>query len=96
MNTLSLFTTLLSLAFPALASTGGLVAFASAVAATLVVVLVVGHAHGGELGLLTSPTRGRAVALRERARRAAFLRLRDPNAPGRPQPRAPGLRGSAA
>jgi hypothetical protein len=96
MNTLSLFTTLLSLVFPALATTGGLVALASAVAATLAVVLVVSHAHGGELGLLTSPVRGRAVALRERARRAAFLRLRDPNAPGRPQPRAPGLRGSAA
>jgi len=30
------------------------------------------------------------------ARRAAFLRQRDPNAPGRPRPRAPGLRSAAA
>jgi hypothetical protein len=95
-DTLSLFTTLLSLAFPTLTTAGGLLALASAVAAALVVVLVASHAHGGELGLLTSPVRGRAVALRERARRAAFLRLRDPSAPGRPRPRAPGLHGSAA
>jgi hypothetical protein len=95
-DTLSLFTTLLSLAFPTLATTGGLLAVASILAATLVVVLVVCHAHGGQLDLRNSPVRGRAVALRERSRRAAFLRLRDPNAPGRPRPRAPGLRSAAA
>jgi hypothetical protein len=94
-DTLSLFTTLLSLAFPTLATTGGLLAVASILAATLVVVLVC-HAHGGQLDLRNSPVRGRAVALRERSRRAAFLRLRDPNAPGRPRPRAPGLRSAAA
>jgi hypothetical protein len=90
------FTALFTFLLPALASTGGLLFIASALAATLVVVLVVSHAHAGQLDLLTSPVRGRAVALRERARRAAFLRLRDPNAPGRKRPRAPGLRGSAA
>jgi hypothetical protein len=95
-NTLSLFTTLLSLVFPALTTTGGLLALASTVAATVIVVLVVSHAHGGRLDLVASPIRGRGVALRERARRAAFLRLRDPNASGRPQPRAPGLRCLAA
>ena len=30
-----------------------------------------------------------AVALRSRARRSVFLRLRDPDATGRPRPRAP-------
>jgi hypothetical protein len=95
-DTLSLFITLLSLVFPTLATTGGLLAVASILAATLVVVLVVRHAHGGQLDLLTSPVRGRAVALRERSRRADYLRLRDPNAPGRPRPRAPGVRSAAA
>jgi hypothetical protein len=32
---------------------------------------------------------GRAVSLRQRARGAAFQRLRDPDAAGRPRPRAP-------
>ncbi|TWD84094.1 hypothetical protein FB561_5268 [Kribbella amoyensis] len=32
----------------------------------------------------------RAVAARERSEQVAFLRLRDPGAPGRPRPRAPG------
>jgi Family of unknown function (DUF6412) len=31
----------------------------------------------------------RTVGLRSRARRAVFLRLRDPDAAGRPRPRAP-------
>lgn len=90
------FTTLFAFLLPALTTTGSLLFVATALAATLVVVLVVSHAHGGQLDLLTSPVRGRAVALRERSRRAAFLRLRDPNARGRRRPRAPGLRSSAA
>mgnify|MGYP007039508932 CR=1 FL=1 len=40
------------------------------------------------------PTRVR-TAIRDRARRTAFLPQRDPDAPGRTRPRAPGL-GSAA
>jgi hypothetical protein len=90
------FTSLFAFLLPALATTGSLLFVATALAATLVVVLVVSHAHGGQLDLLTSPVRGRVVALRERSRRAAFLRLRDPNAPGRRRPRAPGLRSMAA
>ncbi|WP_199442439.1 DUF6412 domain-containing protein [Umezawaea beigongshangensis] len=37
-----------------------------------------------------------SLSLRERSARTAFLRLRDPDAAGRPRPRAPGLRGPAA
>ncbi|WP_370947355.1 DUF6412 domain-containing protein [Amycolatopsis sp. cg5] len=88
--------TLLQLAFPALTSPGALLAFASVLAASLLVVLLVSHAHGGELTLWSSPVRGRATALRERSRRAAFLRLRDPDARGRRRPRAPGPRSLAA
>lgn len=88
--------TLLQLAFPVLTSPGALLAFASVLAASLLVVLLVSHAHGGELALWSSPVRGRATALRERSRRAAFLRLRDPDARGRRRPRAPGSRSLAA
>ncbi|MFS8099400.1 DUF6412 domain-containing protein [Lentzea alba] len=34
----------------------------------------------------------RSLAIRERAQRSAQLRLRDPDAAGRPRPRAPGCR----
>jgi hypothetical protein len=37
----------------------------------------------------TALVRVRGIALRERARRTTFLRLRDPDASGRPRPRAP-------
>lgn len=37
----------------------------------------------------SGPARIRVVALRECARHTAFLRLRDPAAPGRSRPRAP-------
>ena len=40
--------------------------------------------------------RRRSVALRERAVHAAFIRLRDPDAAGRPRPRAPSARIGAA
>ncbi|MBW4720761.1 DUF6412 domain-containing protein [Saccharothrix obliqua] len=39
----------------------------------------------------TTPTWARSLSLREKALKAAFLRLRDPDAAGRPRPRAPGL-----
>ena len=93
MNTLN---SLLSLAFPTLTSTTTLVLFASVLAASLFVVLVLSEAHSGELSVLSGPIRSRATALRERSRRAAFLRLRDPGAPGRSRPRAPGFRSQAA
>jgi hypothetical protein len=48
--------------------------------------------------LVTAPAKPRAVpvrslSLRERSQRAAFIRLRDPDAAGRPRPRAPGCQG---
>jgi Family of unknown function (DUF6412) len=42
------------------------------------------------------PLPGRAAALREKAWRAAFQRLLDPGAAGRPRPRAPGPAPAAA
>ncbi|MFI7065693.1 DUF6412 domain-containing protein [Kribbella sp. NPDC050124] len=38
----------------------------------------------------TAPLRAIAVSVRHRAEETAFLRLRDPDAAGRPRPRAPG------
>lgn len=35
----------------------------------------------------------RSLSMRERSQRAAFMRLRDPDAAGRPRPRAPGCQG---
>jgi hypothetical protein len=41
-------------------------------------------------------TGARAIALCSRARRSVFLRLRDPDAAGRPRPRAPSTGPAAA
>ncbi len=43
-----------------------------------------------------APAQVRTVRLREHSRQAAFLRLRDPDAPGRTRPRAPSARSTAA
>ncbi|MEU8634543.1 DUF6412 domain-containing protein [Amycolatopsis sp. NPDC048633] len=87
---------LLELAFPVLTSPTALVAFASLAAASLLVVLLVGSTHSSELALWSTPARSRVTALRRRARRAESIRLRDPGAPGRSRPRAPGSRSTAA
>ncbi|MCO5974312.1 DUF6412 domain-containing protein [Actinoallomurus soli] len=59
------------------------------VAATLAVAgLIVLVAHRVPV-ILTAGPPIRAAALRERAGRSALLRLRDPDAPGRPRVRAP-------
>ncbi|RSM85019.1 hypothetical protein DMH04_19405 [Kibdelosporangium aridum] len=42
------------------------------------------------------PAQVRAISLQERARQSVFLRLRDPDAAGRPRPRAPGAALAAA
>ncbi|MEU8619274.1 DUF6412 domain-containing protein [Streptomyces sp. NPDC048623] len=59
---------------------------AFAVAAGAFVCALIG---GGRTALPVPPTRVR-TALRDRARRTAFLPQRDPDAPGRRRPRAPG------
>ncbi len=46
--------------------------------------------------LTAVPLTGRAAGLREKSRSAAFLRQRDPNAAGRPRPRAPSAVPAAA
>ncbi|MEA5358090.1 DUF6412 domain-containing protein [Amycolatopsis sp., V23-08] len=89
-------TTLLELAFPVLISPTALVAFASLAAASLLVVLLVGSTQRSELALWSVPARSRVAAARRRARRAESIRLRDPGAPGRSRPRAPGSRSLAA
>ena len=47
-------------------------------------------AYRASLAVLAGPLTGRVVALREKAWSAAFQRQRDPDAAGRPRPRAPG------
>ena len=83
-----------TLAMPALGPTvnifaGGLLAVAVlTAAAALFAVLLVSHAASGRL--TASPLLARTTALRESTRKAAYLPLRDPDAAGRPRPRAPG------
>lgn len=89
---LALFLPALFIALPA---TGGVspLGLATALTAGLAAALVVAAVL--PVRLETAPTRVRAISLRERAKLTVFLRLRDPDAPGRTRPRAPGL-GSAA
>jgi hypothetical protein len=81
-----------SLTADLLTAPGSLLAVATVLAAILVVAL---FADRGTAARRT-PVPVRAVALRERARRAAAIRQRDPDAAGRPRPRAPSTRGPAA
>jgi hypothetical protein len=87
---LALFLPALFIALPAAHGLGGLATALSAGLAAALVVAVVLH-----VPLETTPVRVRALSIRERAKLTVFLRLRDPDAPGRTRPRAPGL-GSAA
>ncbi len=77
-------------AYGGLGSVGSVAVTALAVAA-LVGALAVCLDRGARLGraCLAVPLVGRAAALREKSWRAAFLRQRDPDAAGRPRPRAP-------
>ncbi len=87
---LALFLPALFIALPAANGLGGVAtALTVGLAAALVVTVVL------PVRLETAPTRVRTLSLRERAKLTVFLRLRDPDAPGRTRPRAPGL-GSAA
>jgi hypothetical protein len=65
---------------------------ATAAVAGMLLALVVAHLVAVHAEEATSSVRARAVGLLQRARRSAFLRLRDPNAAGRPRPRAPSRR----
>lgn len=81
------------------ASPSGLTALAGAVLAGAVfaaVLTLLSSVAGmsGAAGLV--PVTRRASALREKSWRAAFLRQRDPDAPGRSRPRAPSAALAAA
>jgi hypothetical protein len=65
-------------------------------AMSLVGVAVALLARGGLGAIAAGPLTGRAVALRDKSWSAAFHRLRDPDAAGRPRPRAPGRAPAAA
>lgn len=84
------------LATTGLATTG----LATTVLATTVLagVLVAVFARGWPLARAAAagPLTSRAAALREKSWRAAFGRQRDPDAPGRPRPRAPSAAPAAA
>ncbi|MCT2583938.1 DUF6412 domain-containing protein [Actinophytocola gossypii] len=73
----------------------GLAAAVSALTAGLAVA-VVAAALFVRLAPPATPVLVRTVRMREAAWAAAFLRLRDPDAPGRTRPRAPGSRSTAA
>jgi uncharacterized protein DUF6412 len=91
---LALFLPALFIALPAVSGLGGAAtvvttALTASFAAALVMAVVL------HVRLETTPATVRTLSLRERAKLTVFLRLRDPDAPGRTRPRAPGL-GSAA
>ncbi|MET9447303.1 DUF6412 domain-containing protein [Streptomyces cinerochromogenes] len=79
----------------ALLGTGGLsTAVALAATATVAAALTACALLSARSVPAVPPTRVR-TAIRDRARRTAFLPQRDPDAPGRRRPRAPGLAGPA-
>lgn len=98
--TLTLWTSLVSLLAGPWPSGSGLSgATVTALAVTILVgALVVCLAHAPTIGRISAaaPLLGRASALRAKSRRAAFLRQRDPDAAGRPRPRAPSAAPAAA
>lgn len=77
-----------TLVLPALGQDSGLLAVAvlTAAAALFALLLVSGSNRS-----VSTPSPGLATALRERSRQAAYIPQRDPDAAGRPRPRAPGL-----
>ncbi|WP_433169450.1 DUF6412 domain-containing protein [Kribbella sp. CA-247076] len=74
-----------ALAIPVL-DTASLAAAVLTAAALLFTLLLVARASAPA----TTPLRAIASSVRHRAEETAFLRLRDPDASGRPRPRAPG------
>ncbi|GAB2643290.1 DUF6412 domain-containing protein [Kribbella swartbergensis] len=75
----------LALVIPVL-DTASLAAAVLTAAALLFALLVVARSSAPAF----TPVRAIATSVRHRAEAAAFLRLRDPDAAGRPRPRAPG------
>jgi hypothetical protein len=84
----------LLLAPPGLSGTA-VTALAVTVLAAAIVACLVSAAWLGRISAAI-PLVGRASALREKSWRAGFLRQRDPDAAGRPRPRAPSAAPAAA
>lgn len=59
-------------------------------AAALLLALVVVARSSARSVHAAAPLLARATSVRDRAEQTVFLRLRDPDAAGRPRPRAPG------
>ena len=99
-NVLALLADLWRAAGHALAAPSGLSALAVTVLAGAVLAgaLAVCLASAARLGRLSAaiPLISRAAALREKSWRAAYLEQRDPDAAGRPRPRAPSVAPAAA
>jgi hypothetical protein len=96
---LALLADLWQLTVHVLAGPPGLSAFATVLAgAVLIGALAVCLASGARLGRLSAavPLARRAAALREKSWRAAYQQQRDPDAAGRPRPRAPSAALAAA
>ena len=96
---LALLADLWQLTVHVLAGPSGLSALAVTVAgAVLIGTLAVCLASGAGLGRLSAavPLARRAAALREKSWRAAYQQQRDPDAAGRPRPRAPSAALAAA
>lgn len=91
---LALFLPALFLALPGVGGGHGPLGLATALTAGIAAAFVVAVVLQGRSEAAV-PMHVRAVSLRERARLANFIRLRDPDARGRTRPRAPS-RGSAA
>jgi hypothetical protein len=89
----SAFLHVLSLLLGALPTSTGFVGLATVAAAgVLMALLVTRHVDPDPIH---AAIRVRAIALRERSRHSAHLRLRDPDAPGRTRARAPGFPATA-
>jgi hypothetical protein len=73
----------------------GLIGLAAIVLAGLALAFLA-HGAGIATAVTTRPLTSRASALREKSRGAVFQRQLDPDAAGRPRPRAPGAVQAAA
>jgi hypothetical protein len=93
---------LLAVIWPVAGPVGGPAAFtalgAAALAAVVAGLIVTVLADSARLAraVTSGPLVSRAAGLREKSWCAAFLRQRDPNAAGRPRPRAPSAAPAAA
>jgi hypothetical protein len=93
---LALFLPALFVALPTASGLGGVAtALTTALTVGFAAALVVAVVLHVRLGVSPASTVVRGLSLRERAKLTVYLPLRDPDAPGRSRPRAPGL-GSAA